>query len=85
VGAPGEATERRRNSWPATTRPECGTLRLLVDPTAPHSTRVRGPQAGLENASCQRTLWPGGTQFELIRFDRNRAGGPDFTDAEFES
>ncbi len=40
---------------------------------------------GLENASCQRMLWPDGTLFELIRLDRSRSGREDFRDEEFEA
>jgi len=41
-------------------------------------------EPGLENASCQRTLCPDGTVFELIRLDRS-SGRTAFPSEEFEA
>jgi len=37
--------------------------------------------AAVSDSRPQAGLRPGGALFELIRFDRNRGGGPDFTGA----
>src|SRR5271169_236334 len=42
-----------------------------------------GAKRTLDGATCQRTLWPDGTLFEMVRFRPNK-DGPEVTDDELE-
>jgi hypothetical protein len=45
---------------------------------------VSGARRRLEGASCQRSLWPDGTLFEMVMFPEHSAGADEVTDDELE-
>jgi hypothetical protein len=38
----------------------------------------------LEDATCRRTLWPDGTVFEMIEFNKHNEGPDELTDEELD-
>ena len=53
-----------------------GLLRYLVSRS--------GSKRTLEGATCQRSLWPDGTLFEMVMFPEHNAGAAEVTDDEME-
>jgi hypothetical protein len=45
---------------------------------------MSGSQRSLGGATCQRSLWPDGTLFELVMFNDHGAGADEVTDDELE-
>ena len=45
---------------------------------------MAGAGPSLENATCLRTLWPDGTLFEVVEFNRHNDGPDELTDEELE-
>jgi hypothetical protein len=45
---------------------------------------MAGAEPSLEDATCRRTLWPDGTLFEVVEFNRHNDGPDELTDEELE-
>ncbi len=43
---------------------------------------MSGSKRSLEGATCQRSLWPDGTLFEMVMFPEHNAGAAEVTDDE---
>jgi hypothetical protein len=52
-------------------------LRMMVS--------MAGAAPSLEDATCKRTLWPDGTLFELVEFNRHNDGPDELTDEELDN
>jgi hypothetical protein len=45
---------------------------------------MAGAEPSLEDATCKRTLWPDGTLFELVEFNKHNDGPDELTDEELD-
>ena len=45
---------------------------------------MAGAEPSLEDATCRRTLWPDGTVFEMIEFNRHNEGPDELTDEKLD-
>ena len=45
---------------------------------------MAGAEPSLDDATCRRTLWPDGTLFELVEFNRHNDGPDELTDEELD-